>query len=83
MEAGIAQGWREIVGDRGHCVSLEHYGASASAAELFEEYGITADAIAEAARTTVQTTPALPIPSPSPNPSPTPTSSSACSPERR
>ena len=29
VEAGIAQGWREIVGDHGRIVWLEHYGASA------------------------------------------------------
>jgi transketolase len=29
VEAAVAQGWRELVGDAGRCVSLEHYGASA------------------------------------------------------
>ena len=28
VEAGIAQGWREVVGDHGRIVSIEHYGAS-------------------------------------------------------
>src|SRR6185437_15848787 len=28
VEAGIALGWREFVGDLGACVSLEHFGAS-------------------------------------------------------
>ena len=31
IEVGIAQGWREIIGDAGLCISLEHYGASADA----------------------------------------------------
>ncbi|SDS54490.1 transketolase [Paraoerskovia marina] len=53
VEAGVAQGWREIVGDAGQIVSLEHYGASADAATLFREFGFTAEAVAEAARTSV------------------------------
>ena len=32
VEAAIAQGWREIVGDAGEIVSLEHFGASAAGA---------------------------------------------------
>ena len=34
------------VGSQGRCVSLEHYGASAAPALLFQEYGLTADAVA-------------------------------------
>ncbi len=48
VEAGIAQGWRDIVGDKGTSISLEHYGASASAAVLFREFGFTPEAIVEA-----------------------------------
>jgi len=43
IEAGVAQGWREYIGDSGISISLEHYGASASAATLFKEYGFTAE----------------------------------------
>ncbi len=50
VEAGIAQGWRDIVGDHGRIISLEHYGASADFARLYAEFGITADAVAQAAR---------------------------------
>lgn len=45
IEAGIAQGWREYIGDNGITISLEHYGASASATKLFTEFGFGADAI--------------------------------------
>jgi transketolase len=45
IEAGIAQGWREYVGDNGVIVSLDHFGASASAGKLFEEFGFGPDAI--------------------------------------
>jgi len=54
VEAGIAQGWREVVGDAGHIVSLEHYGASADYARLYQEFGITAEAVAAAARDSIR-----------------------------
>ena len=41
VEAGISQGWREWVGDAGISLSLEHFGASASAERLFSEFGFT------------------------------------------
>lgn len=50
IEAGISQGWWKYVGNAGRCVSLEHYGASAGAEKLYEEYGITSDAIVAAAQ---------------------------------
>jgi len=46
IEAGIAQGWREYIGDSGIAISLEHFGASASASKLFSEFGFAPDAIA-------------------------------------
>ena len=49
VEAGIAQGWREVVGDHGRIVSIEHYGARADYARIYREYGITAEAVADAA----------------------------------
>jgi transketolase len=49
VEAGIAQGWREIVGDHGRIIAIEQYGASADYARIFREYGITAEAVADAA----------------------------------
>ncbi|MGW2541566.1 transketolase [Kitasatospora sp. NPDC001574] len=45
VEAGIAQGWRELVGDHGRIVSLEHFGASADYQVLFEEFGLTAERV--------------------------------------
>jgi transketolase len=50
VEAGIAMPWRHIVGDRGRSVSIEHFGASADYKTLFEKFGITAEAVVEAAR---------------------------------
>ena len=53
VEAGIALGWREVVGDHGRIVSIEHYGGSADAERLYTEFGITAEAVAQAARDSV------------------------------
>jgi transketolase len=50
VEAGIALGWRAFTGDFGGNVSLEHFGASAAYEKLYEEFGITAERVAEAAR---------------------------------
>lgn len=45
VEAGIAQGWREYVGDSGIVISLDHFGASAGAGKLFSEFGFSAERI--------------------------------------
>jgi transketolase len=50
VEAGIALGWRQFVGDAGRTISLEHFGASADFQTLYAEFGITAGRVAEAAR---------------------------------
>ena len=42
--------WRDLVGEHGECVSLEHYGASAPYQILFEQFGFTADRVTAAAR---------------------------------
>ena len=53
VEAGIAMGWREVVGDHGRIVSIEHYGASAAYDRIYREFGITAEAVAQAARDSI------------------------------
>jgi transketolase len=53
VEAGVALGWREIVGDHGRTVSIEHYGASADYQRIYTEFGITAEAVAAAARDSI------------------------------
>ena len=54
VEAGIAQGWREIVGPHGRIVSLDHFGASADFATIFREFGITAEAVVLAAEDSIR-----------------------------
>jgi transketolase len=53
VEAGVGQGWREVVGDAGRIVSLEHFGASADYKVLYKEFGITAEAVVQAAKDSI------------------------------
>ncbi len=50
VEAGSTFGWHRWAGDRGAVVGIDHFGASAPASRLFEEFRITADAVAAVAR---------------------------------
>ncbi|OFS23166.1 transketolase [Corynebacterium sp. HMSC04H06] len=50
VEAAVAQPWHKYTGTFGRNISLEHYGASAPAEELFEKFGFTAQAVVEAAQ---------------------------------
>ena len=54
VEAAVAMGWRDIVGDAGRSVSLEHFGASADYQTIYQNFGITADAVVQAARDSIQ-----------------------------
>jgi transketolase len=50
VEAGVAMPWHRFVGDNGEVVSLEHFGASADWQTLYREFGFTGEAVANAAR---------------------------------
>jgi transketolase len=54
VEAGISQGWREWIGDRGKAISMEGFGASASAPELFAHFGFTTDRIKDAVKEVIR-----------------------------
>jgi len=54
VEAGATGLWRGVVGDSGRTVGIDHFGASADYKTLFEKFGVTADAVVEAARATVK-----------------------------
>ncbi|MBD7957978.1 transketolase [Microbacterium sp. Sa4CUA7] len=56
VEAGSALTWRGIVGDAGRSVAIDHFGASADYKTLFEKFGITAEAVVNAARETLKET---------------------------
>ena len=45
IEAGSTLGWWKYVGDRGRVIGIDHFGASADYQVLFNEFGITVDAI--------------------------------------
>ena len=49
IEAGSTLGWWKYVGDRGRIIGIDHFGASADQQILFEEFGITVDAVVAAA----------------------------------
>ncbi|MBM3151332.1 MAG: transketolase [Chloroflexi bacterium] len=49
VEAGVRQGWERWTGGQGRVISLEHFGASAPAPELFEAYGFTVGNVVETA----------------------------------
>ena len=50
IEAGIAMPWHKYTGSFGRSISIEHYGASAPAGELFEKFGFTTAAVVKAAQ---------------------------------
>jgi transketolase len=54
VEAGVPMGWREFVGDAGRIVGLTHYGASAAYTKLYEEFGLTDEAVVAAARESME-----------------------------
>ena len=49
VEAGSSFGWARYVGLDGKTVSLDHFGASAPAGELFRAFGFTPENVAKAA----------------------------------
>ena len=56
VEAGLSLSWQRYVGDAGECVSLEHFGASADGNTLYREFGITAQAVIDAAHSSLART---------------------------
>jgi len=53
VEAGITPPWKIFVGDAGQSIGVDHFGASASEAVLYKEFGITAEAVAAAAKASI------------------------------
>ena len=50
VEAAIAQGWERYIGADGGFVGMDGFGASAPAVDLYQHFGITAQAVSAAAR---------------------------------
>ena len=54
IEAGVKQGWQELIRRKDAFVGMSDFGASAPAPKLFEHFGITAQHAADAARKLVK-----------------------------
>ncbi|MEQ8401870.1 MAG: transketolase [Roseitalea porphyridii] len=50
IEAGVEQGWRRFLGEDGVFIGMNSFGASGPYKALYEHFGITADAVVEAAQ---------------------------------
>ncbi len=50
VEAGVTFGWREWVGDKGECIGVDEFGASAPDKVLYEQYGLTVSHVVAAAK---------------------------------
>ena len=53
IEAGVGIGWRDLVGDAGRIISINHYGASAAGSLLFKEFGFTSETVVAAAQSSL------------------------------
>jgi transketolase len=54
VEIGVSLGWERWTGDEGAIIALDHFGASAPAAAIFEHFGFTANRVAEVGRAVVR-----------------------------
>jgi len=54
VEAGIEMGWSKYIGDKGVFVGMSDFGESAPYKVCYEKFGITPDAVAAAAKKTIQ-----------------------------
>ena len=50
VEAGSSLGWHRYIGDGGHVLGVDRFGASAPGSELLERYGFSVDNVCELAR---------------------------------
>ena len=49
VEAAVKQGWERFIGEDGVFIGMTGFGASAPYERLYKEFGITAEATADAA----------------------------------
>ena len=54
VEAGVGDYWRKYVGTEGAVVSIDRYGESAPAGDLFKHFGFTPENIVKAVRSVIQ-----------------------------
>jgi len=53
VEAGATLGWWKYIGAHGRPIGIDHFGASADAKVLYQEFGITAEAVVSAAKESI------------------------------
>ncbi|MEO7673367.1 MAG: hypothetical protein ABIU09_04735, partial [Pyrinomonadaceae bacterium] len=53
IEAGVSLGWAKYVGDAGDTLSVDKFGASAPAEDVFRDYGFTVENLIRKARKVV------------------------------
>ncbi len=51
IEAGVSQGWHKYVGDGGDTLTVDKFGASAPAEDVFRDYGFTMENVVKMAKT--------------------------------
>ena len=56
VEAATSFGWQRWTGDRGINLSIDHFGASAPAERLYQEFGLTAQRIVDSVQLLLRTT---------------------------
>ena len=50
IEAGVSLGWAKYVGDAGDTLSVDRFGASAPAEDVFRDYGFTVENVIKKAK---------------------------------
>ncbi len=53
IEAGVSLGWHKYVGDRGATLTVDKFGASAPAEDVFRDYGFTVENVIKIAKSLV------------------------------
>lgn len=56
VEAAVRQGWDALIGNDSPFIGMAGFGASAPGSALYEHFGITAEAVVDAARTAIEET---------------------------
>ncbi|ARE41639.1 Transketolase [Rhodovulum sp. P5] len=54
VEAAVEQSWAPLLGDNSAFIGMNSFGASAPAGELYKHFGITAEAVADAAKNLIK-----------------------------
>ena len=56
IEAGVKIGWSDLIGESGIAISIDTFGASASASVLFKDFGFTVEKVKQAVKNSIAKT---------------------------